>query len=239
MNKAIWAIFWALVGYFILLAANLFLAPGQWGLICLLSLPVMVSGLFFALGVALIVLTLKSKPAGWLRTFLIMTGAAPIAIPIDIPFVFPFLLLLLARILVAFQFPEGILEMTAFFILYLILLTYLTGIIGSIVLARREICKAINRSGKLITTSFTLIGIGIIVFLLSITLDFDIDMNVIGFSLVMVGLVILIVGLIRRKKLSGIKRALLIALASVLSLPVLYLIVSYTYYIVAGKELGS
>ena len=233
MKKTIWAIFWVLVGYFILLAANLFV----YGIRFLLSSEVIiVSSLFFALGVALIVLTLKSRLTGWRRTFLIMTGTAPIAIPIDIPLAFPFLL---ARILVAFQFPEGILEMTAFFILYLILLTYLTGIIGSIVLARREICKAINRSGKLITTSFFLMGIGIIVFLLSLTLDFDIDMNVIGFSLVMVGLVILIVGLIRRKKLSGIKRALLIALASILSLPVLYLMVSYTYYIVAGKELGS
>jgi len=238
MKKAIWAIFWVLAGYFILLAANLFLAPGRWGLICLLSLPVVVSGLFFTLGVALIVLTLKSKPAGWLRTFLIMTGAAPIAIPIDILFVFPFIL---ARILVAFSFPEGILEMTAFFILYLILLTYLTGIIGSIVLARRTMGKTINRSGKLMTTSFCLIGIGIIVFILSLTFSvyYDVDMNVIGFSMVMVGLVILIVGLIRRKKLSGIKRALLIALASILSLPVLYLMVSYTFYIIAGKELGS
>jgi len=238
VKKAIWAIFWVLAGYFILLAANLFV----YGIRFLLSFEVIVvSSLFFALGVALIILTLKSRLIGWRRTFLIMTGTAPIAIPIDIPLALPFLLLLLARIFGAFQYPEGILEMTAFFILYLILLTYLTGIIGSIVLARREICKAINRSGKLITTSFTLIGIGIIVFLLSITFSefCDIDMNVIGFSMVMVGLVILIAGLIRRKKLIGIKRALLIALASIISLPVLYLMVSYTYYIVAGKELGS
>ena len=230
MKKKIWAIFWVLVGYFILLAANLFVYSVRF----LLALEVsVVSSLFFALGIALIVLTLKSKPAGRLRNFLIMTGAAPIAVPIVIPLAFPFLV---GRILAAFPLPQSILEMTAYFILYLILLTYLIGIIGSIVLARREMCQAINRSGKLITTSFILIGIGIVAFLLSPTFSefCDIDMNAIGFSMVMVGLVILIVGLIRRKKLGGVKRALLITLASVLSLPVLYLMVGYVYYIVTG-----
>jgi hypothetical protein len=233
MKKTMWAIFWVLVGYFILLAANLFVC----GIRFLLSLEVsVVSGLFFALGIALIVLTLKSKPAGWLRNFLIMTGAAPIGIPIDIPLAFPFLA---GRILAVFPFPQSILEMTSYFILYLILLTYMTGIIGTIALERRTMDRIRDRYGKLITTSFFLTGIGIIVFLLSLTFSvyFHIDMNIIGFSMVMVGLVILIVGLIRRKKLGGVKRILLIALASIFSLPVLYLTVSYVYYMVTGEEL--
>jgi hypothetical protein len=131
------------------------------------------------------------------------------------------------------------LEVTAYFILYLVLLTYLTGIIGGIVLTRGEIYQATKRSGKLLTSSFILIGVGIIVFLLSLTFSefCDLDMIAIGFYMVMIGLVILIVGPIHRKKLGGVKRALLIALASVLSLPVLYLLISYVYYMVTGYEL--
>jgi hypothetical protein len=83
-------------------------------------LPLLVGVLFFALGIALLVLTLKSKMAGLLKTFLLMTGAAPIAIPIG------------------FVFLEAVPETIANCILYVILLVFLTGIIGSIVLARRQ-----------------------------------------------------------------------------------------------------
>jgi uncharacterized membrane protein len=101
--------------------------------------------------------------------------------------------------------------------------------------------KVINRFGKLITASFFVMGIGVIVFILSFPLYifYNIDTDIIGFSIVLIGLVIFIVGIIRRKKPSGVKLALLIALASVLSLPILSGIASLIYYFITGKELGS
>ena len=101
--------------------------------------------------------------------------------------------------------------------------------------------KMINRFGKLITASFFIMGIGVIVFLLSFPLYifYGIDTDIIGFLIVLIGLVIFIVGVIRRNKPSGVKLALLIALASILSLPILSLVASVIYYFITGKELGS
>jgi hypothetical protein len=101
--------------------------------------------------------------------------------------------------------------------------------------------KMINRFGKLITASFFVMGIGLIVFLLSFPLYifYDIDTDIIGFLIVLIGLVIFIVGHIRRNKPHGVMLALFIALASILSLPILSLVASLIYYLIAGKELGS
>jgi hypothetical protein len=128
MKKAIWPVFWALVGDFLVLAVNFIPAVGQWTLTHMAFLPLLVGVLFFALGIALLVLTLQSKMTGLLKTFLIMTGAAPIAIPIG------------------FVFLEAVPETIANCILYIILLAFLTGIIGSIVLARRQPKEAVRPS---------------------------------------------------------------------------------------------
>jgi hypothetical protein len=99
----------------------------------------------------------------------------------------------------------------------------------------------IERFGKLITASFFVMGVGVIVFILSFPLYiyYDIDTDIVGFTIVLIGLVILIIGIIRRKKPHGVKLALLIALASILSLPILSGIASLIYYLITGKELGS
>ncbi len=120
MKKAIWAVFWALVGDFLLLAVNFIPAVGQWTLTYMAFLPFVVFTLFLFLGIALLVLTLKGMAAGWLRTFLIITAAAPIAIP------------------VGFVFLDAAPETLANIILYAVLLAFLTGIIGSIVLVSRQ-----------------------------------------------------------------------------------------------------
>lgn len=101
--------------------------------------------------------------------------------------------------------------------------------------------KMINRFGKLITASFFIMGVGVIVFILSFPLYiyYNIDTDIIGFLIVLIGLVVLIIGIIRRKKPSGVKLALLITLASILSLPILSGIASLIYYLITGKELGS
>jgi len=99
--------------------------------------------------------------------------------------------------------------------------------------------RVINRFGKLITASFIVIGIGIIVFILSLPLYiyWNIDTDILGAFIILIGLVIYIIGLIRRKKLGGVKLALLATLASVLSIPILGLIGSLIYYLITGKPL--
>ena len=101
--------------------------------------------------------------------------------------------------------------------------------------------KMIKKFGKLITASFFIMGIGIIVFILSLPLYiyYDIDTDILGFSIILIGLVIFIIGIIRRKKLSRVKLALLVTLASVLSIPILSLVASLIYYLITGKELGN
>jgi len=128
MKKAIWPVFWALVGDFAVLALNFIPAVGQWSLTYMAFLPLVVFALFLFLGIALLVLTLKGMAAGLLKTFLIMTGAAPIAIPIG------------------FVFLEAVPETLANIIFYVVLLAFLAGIIGSIVLARRQPKQAIRTS---------------------------------------------------------------------------------------------
>jgi len=128
MKKAIWAVFWALGGDFLVLAVNFIPAVGKWSLTYMAFLPLLVGVLFFALGIALLVLTLKSKMAGLLKAFLIMTGAAPIAIPI------------------VFVLLDAGPETLSGIIFCVILLAFLTGIIGSIVMARRQPKEAIRTS---------------------------------------------------------------------------------------------
>ena len=120
MKKLIWLVFWVLVGDFIFLAMNCSIpAVAQWSLTLGVFPPLVVFILFFLLGIALLVLTLKGKVAGLLKKFLILTGAVPIAIPIT------------------FALLEAVPETVANCIFYTILLTFLAGAIGSIVLAYR------------------------------------------------------------------------------------------------------
>ena len=101
--------------------------------------------------------------------------------------------------------------------------------------------KMIKKFGKLITASFIVMGIGVIIFLLTPLMLFtcNMDTDIPGFLIVLVGLIIFIIGVIRRKKRSRIKLAALIALISILSIPILILIVSLIYYLITGKPLGN
>ncbi|MCX6008727.1 MAG: hypothetical protein NTW48_01555, partial [Chloroflexi bacterium] len=120
LKKLIWLVFWALVGDFIVIAMNCSIpAIAQWSLTFGVFMPILVFVLFFLLGIVLLVLTLKSKMTGLLRKFLILTGAIPIAIPIT------------------FVLLEFLPETVANCIFYTILLTFLAGAIGSIVLVYR------------------------------------------------------------------------------------------------------
>lgn len=98
----------------------------------------------------------------------------------------------------------------------------------------------VKRFGRLITASFIVMAIGIVTFLLVIPLYgyFGIDTDIIGLLIFDIGLVMLIIGIIRRKKLRGVKLAALVVLASILSLPLLMTVVSLIYFLATGRPLG-
>ena len=92
---------------------------------------------------------------------------------------------------------------------------------------------------KLTIVSFVIMGIGLVTFLSTpIWLQFGIDVDIPGFFTLMAGIAIFNIGLIRRKKLSGVKLVVLVVLTSVLSIPMLFLIASLIYYFITGEELG-
>jgi predicted Na+-dependent transporter len=101
--------------------------------------------------------------------------------------------------------------------------------------------RIVARFGKLITASFFVMGIGIILFLLTIPLyaNINTDTDILGLVVFAVGLALLIFGVIIRKKLRGWKLVILIVVAAFLLMPLLPLIVSLIYYLITGQPLGS
>ncbi len=101
--------------------------------------------------------------------------------------------------------------------------------------------RLVERFGKLITASFIVMGIGVIAFLLTPLLYglWGIDSDLPGVLILCIGLVICLIGIIRRKRLHGWKLVVLAILIAVLCLPILSLIVSLIYYLITGKPLGS
>jgi phosphoglycerol transferase MdoB-like AlkP superfamily enzyme len=128
MKKLIWPIFWVLVGDFVVCALEFIPAVAQWSNTFVVFLPLVVFALFLLLGIALLVLTVRGKVAGLLRKFLILTGAASIVIP------------------VSFAVLEALPPQVANIIFYIILMAFLVGVVGSIVLARRQRKQATHPS---------------------------------------------------------------------------------------------
>ncbi|MFC1629763.1 hypothetical protein ACFL11_00865 [Patescibacteria group bacterium] len=122
-------IFWALVGVFTVIVSNIILMP---------LIPQVLRGymiflmftswtFFFALGLALIVLTLKKKVEGSLKKFLLLTGASAVGFPVFV---------------ILHNVVDGLLnvEEPFFFLLAVIVcpLGFLVGAIGAIVLFRKK-----------------------------------------------------------------------------------------------------
>ena len=99
----------------------------------------------------------------------------------------------------------------------------------------------VKRFGKLITASFIVIAIGVIVFIISLPLYIyaGIDTDIFGFIIFSIGLAVLVIGVIRRYKPGGWKLAGMILLAGMLLLPLVSLAVSFVYYLMAGRALGD
>jgi len=82
-GKLSWAIFWALVGVFIVIVGVFSIPPLRDVLMG--SLFIISSGVvFFLLGVALIILTVREKVGGIRKKFLILTGSASAGIFISV-----------------------------------------------------------------------------------------------------------------------------------------------------------
>jgi hypothetical protein len=116
-EKLIWSIFGVLVLDFMVLLVNSTIpAAAQWSN-NYMFIAILVFALFFFLGIALLVLALKWKVEGLPRNFLILTGAAPIAITIG------------------FVVLEAVPPLIANIVFWAIVIAFLVGVVGSIVLS--------------------------------------------------------------------------------------------------------
>ncbi len=133
-GKLSWAVFWALVGIFVVIASGFSVAAvGEFFRGFRFLLFITISGAtFFLLGVALIFFTVKEKVGGMPKKFLLLTGASAVG----------FLLFILLHNAIYGLF--GV-EEAVFFIIAVFLApaAFLVGVVGSIVLAvrRRRMAK--------------------------------------------------------------------------------------------------
>ena len=135
-GKLSWSIFWALVGVFIVIVC-LFFIPAFRELLAGSELFLAPFAVFFLLGIALIVLTVREKVGGTLKKFFLMTGASSTGVFVGI------LLHNLVYGLFIYFFGAdfwdriGLGDEPVFFVLAIIVcpLGFLVGVVGSIVLA--------------------------------------------------------------------------------------------------------
>ena len=136
--RAIWPLFWALITVFVFILCLFFIPPLR-GLLAGSELFLAPFAVFFLLGVALLVLTLKEKAEGLLKVFFLLTAASAVGI-----FVFVLLHNLVYGLFIHF-FGEGFWDGIGgdepfFFILAIFVcpLGFLTGAVGTIVLRIRQ-----------------------------------------------------------------------------------------------------
>jgi hypothetical protein len=142
-GKSIRSVFWALVAMFIVLVMLMLATPA--------ALPPAFRGAFlwifftsgavsFLLGVALIVLTVKEKIRGMPKKFLLLTGASAVGLPVFGLLHNAIYALFICWFGADFWSRTGLEDEPVFFILAAIIcpLGFLTGIVGSLVLAARN-----------------------------------------------------------------------------------------------------
>ncbi|MBL7170347.1 MAG: hypothetical protein ISS48_04995 [Candidatus Aenigmarchaeota archaeon] len=140
MSKVISAIFWALVGIFVVIATY-FAIPspvsvkrGLFPFIAVLGI------VFFLLGVALIVLTLKSKLKGKLKKFLLLTGISSAGFLVSVilhNFVYGLFIVLFDA---DFWSRIGVSDEPVFLIIAMFVcpIVFLIGVVGSIILFNKK-----------------------------------------------------------------------------------------------------
>ncbi|MFC1928883.1 hypothetical protein ACFLWC_01290 [Chloroflexota bacterium] len=81
-GKLIWSIFWALVGVFVIVISMIAIPRPLWPLGFPPAIFLSAIVVFVLLGVALLFLTVKTKVAGILKKFLLLTGASAVGLPV-------------------------------------------------------------------------------------------------------------------------------------------------------------
>jgi len=129
-GKLSWAIFWALIGVFVVIASA-FLVPAIGELLMGLLFITVSGAVFILLGGALIFLTVKEKVGGLLKKFFILTGAAAVGIPISAVLHNAIYALVLVKMLNRPDIDEPFFFIMAIFVCPL---GFLVGAVGSVVL---------------------------------------------------------------------------------------------------------
>ena len=134
-GKLSWRIFWALAGVFVVILCLFFIPPFR-DLLAGSELFLIPFAVFFLLGIALLVLTLREKVSGTLRKFFLLTGASSTGVLVFI------LLHNLVYGLFIYFFGEGFWnggdEPFFFIMTFVCLIGFLVGVVGSIVLAIKK-----------------------------------------------------------------------------------------------------
>ena len=137
-GKLSWRIFWALVGIFVVIVC-LFLIPPFRDLLRGSLLFLSPFAIFFLLGIALIVLTLKEKVGGMPKKFLLLTGASSTGVFVSILLhntVYGLFIYFLGD---DFWDRIGITDEPFFFFMtFVCMVGFLVGTVGSIVLAIKQ-----------------------------------------------------------------------------------------------------
>lgn len=138
-GKLSWAIFWALIGVFIVIVSVFSIPPLRDLLMGFLF--IIISGVvFFLLGVALIFLTVKEKVGGIRKKFLILTGASAAGILVSVLLHNAIYGLFIHFFGADFWHRIGLGDEPVFFFLAIVIcpVAFLVGAVGSIVLAVRK-----------------------------------------------------------------------------------------------------
>jgi len=135
-GKLSWPLFWALVGVYIVIA-GMFLIPAFRDLLRGSEVFLLPIAVFFLLGVALIILTVKEKVAGLLKKFFILTGASAAGFLVSILLHNAIYGLLIYWFGANFWDRIGLGDEPFFFFVAIVVcpIGFLVGVVGSIVLA--------------------------------------------------------------------------------------------------------
>jgi len=142
-GKLSWAIFWALIGVFVVIVGVFSIPPLRDLLMGFLF--IIISGVvFFLLGVALIFLTVKEKVRGIRGKFLILTGASSAGILVSVLLHNAIYGLFVHFFGTDFWHRIGLGDEPVFFIIAVFLcpVAFLVGAVGSIVLAIKKVRAA-------------------------------------------------------------------------------------------------
>ena len=140
------AVFWALVGTFAVIVSEIFV-PGVMELLQGPLLFLLPFAIFFLLGTALLVLTLRQKVEGKLRRFLILTGGSAAGFFVGVLLHnFLYGAAVLTKEIIVLHYLFEFLHVAFFLIATLVCpLAFVIGVIGSIVHFRKQPSKVLTK----------------------------------------------------------------------------------------------